>query len=140
MTRAAVLSLASTLAAALAALACAGDALSQPAGPAPAAGSANACFSARDINGFNAPDDHTLYIRVGVHDVYRLDLTQGCSDLTFRDGIGLRSVPPGDHFICSPIQAEVVYRDHGFPERCDVTAIHKLSKADLAATPRRDLP
>ena len=100
----------------------------------------NTCFFARDIEGFNAPDEHTLYIRVSVRDIYRLDLTEGCPDLTFREGIGLKSVPPGDNFICSPIQAEVVYREHGVPSWCQVTAIHKLTPAEAAALPKKDVP
>jgi hypothetical protein len=98
------------------------------------------CFFARNIEGFSAPDEHTLYIRVGVSDVYRLDLTEGCPDLPFREGVGLKSVPPGDNVICSPIQAEVVYREHGIPSWCQATAIHKLTPAERTALPKKDLP
>ena len=98
------------------------------------------CFNVRELNGFNAPNDHTLFISTGVHEVFRLDLTGGCNDLSFRQDIGLKSVPPGDSFICSPMQAEVVYGDHGFPERCQVTAMHKLTPEEYAALPKKDRP
>ena len=100
----------------------------------------SACFNVRDLNGFSAPSDELLYIRVGVRDVFRLDLTAGCPNLAFRQGIGLESTPPGEPFICSPLQAEVVYRDNGFPARCQVTAIHKLSEAEYSALPKKDRP
>jgi hypothetical protein len=98
------------------------------------------CFYGRDVNGFQAPDDHTLYIRVGVNDLYRLDLTPHCTGLTFRRDIAIRSSPSEGGFICTPLQAEVVYLQDGIPETCPVTALHKLTPAEIAATPKKDLP
>jgi len=99
------------------------------------------CFYSRNLNGFNAPNDHTLYIRVGVNDVYRLDLDPGCTDIAFKQDIGLRTVPPGDNFICSALQTEVVYGGAGgIPERCQVSAMHKLTADEYSALPKRDRP
>ncbi len=110
-------------------------------GPALAADPASQpCFYARDINGFEAPNDQTLYIRVGVSDIFRLDLAPHCTGLTFRQNIGLSSTPAEGGFICTPLQAEVVYRDNGFSNRCQVNAMHKLTAAEIAATPKKDLP
>jgi hypothetical protein len=105
----------------------------------PPAKSDNQCFYTRNINGFHATDDRTLYIRVGVRDIYRLDLMNDCTSLTFRQGIGLESTP-GDPWICSAIQATVVYRDTGMRNRCPVSNIHKLTPSEIAALPKRDLP
>ena len=101
-------------------------------------GHGNQCFLRSNINGFQAPDDHTVYIRVGVNDIYRLSLMVDCTSLSFRQGIGLESTP-GDPWICSPIQATVVYRDTGIRNRCPVSDIHKLTPAEIAALPKRDL-
>jgi hypothetical protein len=101
---------------------------------------ANQCFYSHQINGFRAPNDKTVYLRVGVNDIYRLDLMSTCEGLRFRESIGINSIPPGDSLICSAIQADVVYRDGGFNERCPVTTLHKLSPAEVAATPKGDLP
>jgi hypothetical protein len=101
---------------------------------------AQSCFFASDINGFEAPDDHTVYIRVGASDLYKLDLTPHCTGLRFRQDIAIRSSPSEGGFICTPLQAEVVYRESGIPEECPVTALHKLSPAEIAATPKKDLP
>ena len=109
--------------------------------PAPAAlKPENQCFYSRNINGFNAPDDRTLYIRVGVNEIYRLDLMNDCNGLTFRQDIALSDEPAGDAFICSPIQATVTYREAGIRERCPVTAMHKLTPAEIAAVPKKFLP
>ena len=105
-----------------------------------ASSSPRECFYSHNINGFNAPDEQTLYIRVGVKDYYRLDLTTGCTGLSFRESIGLKTTPPGDNFICDPIQAEVVFNDHRIPAECQVTAIHKLTDAEFAALPKKERP
>jgi hypothetical protein len=98
------------------------------------------CFNSHFLNGFNAPNEHTLYIRVGVNDVFRLDLEPGCTGIDFRQDIGLRSEPPGDSFICSPLQMEVVYGGAGGPSRCQVSGMTKLTPAEYAALPKRDRP
>jgi hypothetical protein len=109
------------------------------AGAEPAAQSANQCFLSSSVDGFNAPDDHTVYIRAGVKDVYRLDLMSDCIGLKFRNDIGLER-SPGSSWICSPLDAQIVYRDVGMPERCPVTAIHKLSADEITALPKGDRP
>ncbi|HVY32931.1 MAG TPA: DUF6491 family protein [Caulobacteraceae bacterium] len=128
-----------SLALALAAvgLVCVGSSSPQPAR---AQSPAQPCFYGRDVNGFNAPNDHTLYIRVGASDVFRLDLQSSCTGLTFRQNLGISSSPAEGGFICTPLQAEVVYRDNGFSNRCPVVGMHKLSAVEVAALPKRDLP
>jgi hypothetical protein len=101
--------------------------------------SRDACFARREIDGFSAPDDHTVYVRVGANRIYRLDLMIKCTNLTFRQGIGLES-QPANAFICSPLEATVVYHDTGILERCPVKAIHKLTPDEIAALPKKDRP
>ncbi len=106
--------------------------------PAPAKGG-DQCFLSRDVNGFSAPNDRTVYVRVGVKDIYRLDLMSDCINLTFRQSLGLESIMTGP-WICNPLDATVVYRDTGVPERCPVSAIHKLTDEERAALPKKDRP
>ena len=128
------------LAAALAGAILGGAALWLAAPAANAASSRDTCFARRNVESFNAPDDHTVYLRVGVNAVYRLDLMTHCLDLSFRQNIGLEDQPAGA-FICSPLEATVVYRAAGgIPQRCPVTAIHKLTPAEAAALPKKDRP
>jgi hypothetical protein len=112
-----------------------------PGSGAQAAPSRDACFARSNINGFSAPNDRTVYVRVGVSQIFRLDLMTKCINLTFRQNIGLEA-RPANAFICSPLEATVVYRDTGggFPQRCPVTAIHKLTPEEIAALPKKDRP
>jgi hypothetical protein len=97
------------------------------------------CFVRRDVNGFSAPNDKTVYIRVGVRQVFRLDLMGSCPNLTFRQSLGLDD-RPASPWICSPLEATIVYRQNGIRQRCPVTAIHKLTSEEVAALPKRDRP
>ena len=108
--------------------------------PAPSSKQDNQCFYRRNINGFSAPNDRTLYIRVGVHDIFRLDLMSDCTGLTFREDIGISDEPGGDPFICSPLQATITYREGGIRDRCPVTAMHRLTPEEIAAIPKKNLP
>jgi hypothetical protein len=105
-----------------------------------AAASRDTCFARSEVESFSAPSDHTVYLWVGVNRIYRLDLMTSCLDLTFRQGIGLEDQPAGA-FVCSPLEATIVYRAAGgIRQRCPVKAIHQLTPAEVAATPRKDLP
>ncbi len=102
-------------------------------------GRSQQCLFVRNINGFNAPNDHTVYVREGVNEIWRIDLMNDCVGLSFRQNFHLRSAG-GDPWICSPIQAEVSFRDIGVPQRCQVSGLHKLSPEEAAALPRRLRP
>jgi hypothetical protein len=109
------------------------------AGAVAASPSTDPCFLQRNINGFAAPNDRTLYVRVGVRDVWRLDLMTDCTGLTFRNSLALQGSPTGP-WICHPLEATVINRQGGFPMRCPVSALHKLTPDEIAAIPKRDRP
>jgi hypothetical protein len=97
------------------------------------------CLYVRNINGFNAPNDRTIYVRESVDKIWRIDLMIDCTGLSFRNDFRLRSVA-GDPWICEPIQAEVSFRDLGIHEHCPVVGLHKLTPEEAAALPRRLRP
>ena len=99
----------------------------------------NACFLRSNVEGFSAPNDRTVYLQTSARDTYRLDLMTECTGLSFRQSLGLEA-RPGSPWICSPIEATVVFRDAGVNERCPVTAIHKLTPDEIAALPKHDRP
>lgn len=113
--------------------------LAAPAASAADARNHDACFARRNIESFSAPNDHTVYVRVGVDQIYRLDLMTECTNLTFRQGIGLED-QPATPWVCSPLEATVVYHDAGILERCPVKAIHKLTADEIVALPKKDHP
>ncbi len=105
----------------------------------PAAQPQNQCFLTANIAGFNAPDKRTVYVRVGVNQIYRLDLMTDCLSLPFRLSIGLQTTP-GQPWVCSPLDATVLYNTGGIQQRCPVSAIHKLTPDEVASLPKKDRP
>jgi len=97
------------------------------------------CFLSNNINGFSALNDRTVYVRVGVKDIWRLDLMFDCAGLTFRNGFGLQGSPTGP-WICHPLDATVIIRKTGITQRCPVKAIHELTPDEVAALPKRNRP
>jgi hypothetical protein len=99
----------------------------------------NQCFWTRNITGFAAPDDHTVYIRVSFRDVYRLDLMVACPDVEWNQRIALVSRSGSN--ICNALDAEIVSHATGLGrQRCPVKTLTKLSPAEIAALPRHAKP
>jgi hypothetical protein len=96
------------------------------------------CFYARDVNGFNAADSKTVYLRVGVKDVYRLDLFATCPDIDWDWKIGI--VSRGSDWICDAMDATLIARSPIGPQRCEVNKVTKLTPAEVAALPRKSKP
>jgi hypothetical protein len=97
---------------------------------------AQQCFYTRNVTSFAAPDDKTLYVRVGVRDVYRFDMFGHCPDIDWNQRLAL--VSRGSSWICSGMDAEVITHATGIGhQRCPVSAMHKLTPEEVAALPRR---
>ena len=105
----------------------------------PPARVAQACFYSSDIAGFSAPDDHTLFIRTGVHNIWRIDLASDCQDLSFREHIRI-SAAAGMGSICTPLDLDISTHANGMRMRCIVRSLTKLSPDQVAALPKRYLP
>lgn len=100
-----------------------------------------ACFPARSVNNFAAVDDQNLYVRVGVRDVYRLEMFGNCFDLSWVHSLAL--VSRGGSFICEGglSGVDVVTRDAGPGlQTCPVSSIRKLSPEEIAALPKKARP
>jgi hypothetical protein len=102
---------------------------------------ASQCFWARNVDSFAAPDDHTVYVRVNVRDVYRLDLMISCPDVDWNQRVELRSTHGAGGSICNPLDAEIVSHATGIGrQRCPVKTMTKLTPAEVAALPKRAKP
>jgi hypothetical protein len=115
---------------------------SQPQNSAPARSSQpkHECFNARFVTSFSAPDQETVYVRVGVREVWKLKLFAPCLDVDWRTSIALKTRTGGD-FICSGLDAELIVPSRAFGrQRCLVSDVSKLSPAEIAALPKRDRP
>ena len=97
------------------------------------------CFLSSNVENFSAPDNRTVFLRVGVKDIWRLDLMNDCLDLPFRQHIGFESAG-GDPWICTPIQATVVAHVSGIAHRCPVSGMHHLTPDEVASLPKRVRP
>lgn len=103
--------------------------------------SQDTCFWARNITGFAAPDDHTVYVRVNQRDVYRLDLMISCPDVNWNERIGLESSHGAGGSICNALDAEIISHATGIGrQRCPVKTLTKLTPEQVAALPKGAKP
>ena len=99
------------------------------------------CFLSNSWQGWSAPGDgETLYLRVGLHDIYRVDLTPGTHVHKMGDRFLVNRVR-GSNWICSPLDLDLTLSDRtGFREPLIARSLRKLTPAEVAAIPRKDLP
>jgi len=97
------------------------------------------CFPASNVSGFRASDDKTVYLRVGVKDVYRLDLMSACPNVDWNERIALFS-RGGSSFICTGLDVDVISSTPIGRQRCPVQTLTKLTPQEVAALPKKSLP
>ena len=105
-------------------------AAAQPSRP-PRAHRADTCFSPTFIDGISAPNEHTAYLSVGPSDMYRLEMMGPCMNLDWPmtpKRLINKNGPGGD--ICD---AEDMVLIVGRQERCYVSAMHKMTPAEIQA-------
>lgn len=106
-----------------------------------AAPAAQQCFRSSDWRGWKAtPDSTSIYIRVGVRQLFRLDLSGACPALQ-APGAHLVTKLRGSSMICSALDLDLsVSDDHGFATPCIVRNITPLSDSEAAALPKNLQP
>jgi hypothetical protein len=108
--------------------------------PARSSAPPRSCFWSREVTGFSAPDDHTVYLRVGVRDVYRLDLMGACLNVDWTQGVALKTRAGAD-YICDGLDLELIVPDRPMgPQHCAVSNLRKLTPAEVAALPKKARP
>ena len=112
----------------------------EPTKAAPKAATPRQCFYSSNMSSFKEAGDRAVYVRVGVKDLYRLDLFSTCHDLRWAQTIGVES--RGSSWICSGSNSDAVLIVPSTlgPERCMVTDVKKLTDAEIDALPRKDRP
>lgn len=99
------------------------------------------CFTTAFFNTWRAPDDRTMYIRVGTHDFYRLDMANRCPALK---GFDPRLITHwrGSNWVCNALDWDLkVSRSIGSPgEPCIVRTMTPLTRAEADAIPRKFRP
>jgi hypothetical protein len=107
---------------------------------APQPPAARHCFFVHQWTGWSAPDGDTLYLRVGLRDVYRVDLTPGSHARKYPDQHLVNRVR-GPSTICSHLDLQLTLSDSlGFEQPLIARSIVKLTPDQVAAIPRKHLP
>jgi hypothetical protein len=107
--------------------------------PSPPAATRN-CFFTRNWESWRAPDANTIYLKVFMHDIYRVDLSAGSDLLTWPDSHIINQVRGSDS-VCSPIDLDLsVSNGHGIRVFLIAKSITKLTPEEIAAIPKKYLP
>lgn len=89
------------------------------------------CFWANNARSFNAIDNRTVLVRVGVRDVYKLELFSPCPDINWNHRVVLQS--RGGSSICSGLDATIITRGPMGAQRCQVRTVTRLSTEEAQA-------
>ena len=97
----------------------------------------NQCFYTHDWDGWKAtPDSKTIFIRVGVNRIWRLDLASPCPELQAPNA-HLITDQRGSSSICSAVDLNLKVADaSGFPQGCIVSHIAPLTHEEASELPR----
>jgi hypothetical protein len=90
------------------------------------------CFHSSQVNGFNAIDRDTVYVRVGTRGIYELDIVGTCPEIDFTQRIAIRPRGTGN-FICQGLDAELIVPAATGLDRCPVLGVRRLSDAEVKA-------
>lgn len=105
-----------------------------------AAAAADQCFRTQDMRNHKIVDDHTLYVGVGVKDVYRMEMKGAClAAATNSDPLVIEPVA-GNTLVCKALDLDVAVSRGGFKSPCIVERIVKLTPEEVAAIPKNLRP
>jgi hypothetical protein len=100
------------------------------------------CFPAGTAwqNWSAANNGDVLYLRVYIKDIYRVDLTPG-SHVYKSPGYFLVNRVRGSGWICDALDLDLTLSsDYGFRKPLIAVSMRKLTPAEVAAIPRKELP
>jgi hypothetical protein len=98
------------------------------------------CFLGRQWQDWHAPDAKTIYVRVNIKDVWRIDLSGGSNLITDPTNHLVTNLQDSD-WICSPADlSNMKVSDGHITEPLFVKAITKLTADEAAAIPKKDRP
>jgi hypothetical protein len=99
------------------------------------------CFASNTWNGWTAaPGGDALYLRVGLRDIYRVELTPGSKARKYPDQFLVNKVR-GSNWICSALDLDLAISDsNGFRQPLIAQSLRKLTPAEVAAIPKKELP
>lgn len=96
------------------------------------------CFWTHRVTNFASSDNRIVNLRVGVKDVYQLEMFGHCNDVDWTQKIAV--VSRGGSSICSGLDAEIIAPSTLGPQRCPVRSVRKLTVEEAKALPKRARP
>ena len=96
------------------------------------------CFWTHQIYNFASDDNRIVNLRVGVKDVYQLEMFGRCQDVDWTQKIAV--ISRGGSSICTGLDAEIIAPTPIGPMRCPVKTVRKLSVDEIKALPKRSRP
>lgn len=96
------------------------------------------CFWTDQVNNFASSDDRIVNLRVGVKDIYQLEMFGRCQEVDWTQRIAI--VSRGGSSICTGLDAEIIAPTPIGPQRCAVKTVRKLTPEEVKALPRRARP
>ncbi|HTT82619.1 MAG TPA: DUF6491 family protein [Rhizomicrobium sp.] len=102
----------------------------------------NICFPFNQMEGWKAPDNKTIFIRVNLNRYYRLDLAGSCPALTMPNSHLVTKIT-GTDLICSAIDWQLSVAQsppESIPEPCIVKKMTLLTPQEAAAIPPKYKP
>ena len=104
------------------------------------AGSRAPCFFVRNWEGWSAPSDDTVLLRVSRRDVYKVNVTRG-ADFLRSPGSFLISQNRGGGSVCSHMDLDLqAANSSGFRVPLIAKSLTKLTPQEVAALPKKDRP
>ena len=104
---------------------------------------AEPCFRTRDLGNHTIIDDHTLYAKVGVKDVWRIGVKGGCfAGVHATDPLIIRTTA-SIGMVCKPLDLDLSVQRGGaggIPSACIVDSISQLTPKEIAAIPKGKKP
>ena len=98
------------------------------------------CFFINQWRGWKAPTPDVIYIGVNLHDVYKIQLSDGASELQWPDA-RLISKARGSDTVCDALDLDLSVSDgHGMSQPLIATSLTKLTPDEVAAIPRKFKP
>jgi hypothetical protein len=99
------------------------------------------CFFITQWQGWKSPSPDILYLKVNMHDVYRVDLSAGSSQLQWPDVHLVSIVRGGSSSVCDALDLDLSVSDNdGFREPLIAKSITKLTPEEIAAIPPKFRP
>jgi hypothetical protein len=99
-----------------------------------------ACFRMHDVQSHSVVDNHTLYVSANRREVYRITTSNNCFATKSRSDPLITRSSGGSDMICKPIDLDLKVGGSGGVSSCIVSAIDRLTPAEVADIPKKLRP